>query len=185
VKPQEEKPWSNWRVAGLALLVLTSVAATGFVILFALFLLLKASVSPPPPQIKTDAAELRNLVALDIPISSVKWEVFRSPDDSFFPAPDISTELIAEIILADPGWFKSDGPLRSNWRLQVEFALPWLSEPFKSFMERATKKDDVLARSPNCGEFKSSIARIGRPVEGFICAAEGKILLHLTLNPET
>jgi hypothetical protein len=185
VKQQQEKPWSNWRVARLVLLVLTSVVAIGFVILFALFLLLKASVTAPPPQVKSDATELRDIVNLDIPISSVKWEVFRSPDDSFFPAPDVSTELIAEIVLADPSWFKPDGPIRSNWSLQAEFALPWLSDTFKRFMERATKKDDVIANAPNCGEFKSSIKQSGRPVEGFICAAEGKILLHLTLNPAT
>ena len=182
---QQKKPRSNLRVAGLVLLVSSLAAIAAILLLFAAFLILKASIQPPPPQINVDRDELTNLVDLDLPIASVKWQVFRWPDDSFFPVPDVSTELIAEITLADPNRYTPGAPLTSNWSLAPEFALPWLSDPFKALMKRATKKDDVIARAPNCGEFKSSIKSSGRPVHGFACAASGKVLIRLTLDSPT
>ncbi len=174
--PGKGKPRSILRIIFIVL-GLGALAVVGAIVILVAFLFWDA---PDAPKLNRDTAELRNKVNIDIPMTSVKWQIFRWPDGGFPPAPDPFTLLVAEIELADPAWFKPHGVVEYGAHAR-NAARPWLSEPFKSLMTKAATDQDALAAA-GCGRFESSMRSSGRPVSGFICKASGKILIYLTLD---
>jgi hypothetical protein len=175
--PLKSKPRSKMRIALLTITGLAALAAVGLAVIVGVWILWS---TPEAPKLNLDSAELRNTIDIDIPMKAAKWQIYQWPtDDGFLPTPDVYTLLVAEIELADPGWYKPDGQLKSM-QLKKDAARPWLSDAFKSLMTKAATDNRALADA-NCGTFNASIKTSGRPVNGFICASQGKVLLYLTL----
>jgi hypothetical protein len=73
------------------------------VLICALFLL-NGCREHTKPSSSVDATALQAIVTLPIPMKSVKWEIFYSPENpgGFLPTNIDSTQLIAEIEPSDP-----------------------------------------------------------------------------------
>ncbi len=157
------------------------LAVLGIIAVVIALFLWGMSTPRPAPLAKSDSTELRQFINIDIPITSVKWEIFRSPDDSFFPAPDVYSILIADIELSDPSWYKPRPVLTTRGDVMPESAREWLSQPFKDLMHRAPRDDNALAAF-KCSEFSTSIKSSGRVVDGYICPSPGRVLLYITVD---
>lgn len=179
IAQKQTKPPSFLRKAISMIVGLAGLAVAGVLVIFAIFMFSR----PSPPKVSNDIAELRNTINVDIPIAAVKWQIFRWPEDSFMATPDVFTLLVAEIELSDPAWFKPDGNLENGWDPH-DAARSWLSEPFKSLMKKTASDRNALTAA-GCGRFESSLKSSGRPVRGFICPAQGKVLVYLTLDAPT
>ena len=168
------------RIAALAGWLLLATLAL-FVILVAIVVWGWSRPSVAPAAI-SDSSALRQMINIDIPISAVKWEIFRYPDDQgFMPAPDVYTVLIAEIELSDPTWYKPHPALEERTGAMPGSSREWLSPPFKELMRKAATDDNALAAF-KCGAFTTSIRSSGRVVDGFICPSAGRVLFYLTVD---
>ena len=157
----------------MALLVITAI-----LVALGLWLLSRPHAIPPP---HVDSAGLRQFINIDIPITAVKWEIFKAPEDGFLPTPDPYTTLIAEIELSDPGWYQPQGMLTTRGQVRPESVRPWLSPLFKDLMHKATTDGHALAAF-KCEKLVTPIKSSGRVVQGFMCASSGKVLLHLLVD---
>ena len=168
------------RIAALVgWLLLATVVLGVTVVAVVLWVLSRPRAAPPA---NSDSSALRQMINIDIPISAVKWEIFRYPDDQgFMPAPDVYTVLIAEIELSDPTWYKPHPALEERTGAMPGSSREWLSPPFKELMRKAATDDNALAAF-KCGAFTTSIRSSGRVVDGFICPSAGRVLFYLMVD---
>jgi hypothetical protein len=141
-----------------------------------------ASTGPAPP-IETSIAELRKRIDIQIPIKSVQWQEFGSPEylGAGAPGPTDNVILVAEMETSDPNWFKPEPKSEFIMRVVPESARPWLSETFRTEMKKSMPKNDYRPTIP-CKDYSTTFTKTKHPVEGFICAVPGKVLLHLWVS---
>jgi hypothetical protein len=137
----------------------------------------------PAPPIETSIAELRKRIDIQIPIKSVQWQEFGSPEylGAGAPGPTDNVILVAEMETSDPNWFKPEPKSEFIMRVVPESARPWLSEPFRTEMKKSMPKNDYRPAIP-CKDYATTFTKTKHPVEGFICAVPGKVLLHLWIS---
>lgn len=141
------------------------------------------STNDPGPAIATSVAELRDRIDIQIPIESVKWQEFGSPEylGAGAAGPTDNVILVAEIVTSDPNWYKPEPKSNFIMRVVPESARPWLSEPFRTEMKNSMPKNDYRPTIP-CKDYSTTFTKTKNPVEGFVCALPGKVLLHLWIS---
>lgn len=158
-----------------------------FVVLLALSILYLLTRTPSPadpaPPVETSIAELRKRINIPIPIKSVQWQEFGSPEylGVGAPGPTDNIILVAEMATNDTDWFKAEPKSDFIMRVVPESARPWLSEPFRTEMKKSIPKNDYRPAIP-CKNYATTFTKTKNPVEGFICALPGKVLLHLWIS---
>lgn len=158
-----------------------------FVVLLALSITYLLTRTPAPtgpgPRIETSIAEFRKRIDIQIPIKSIKWQEFGSPEylGAGAPGPTDNVVLIAEMETSDPNWFKPEPKSEFIMRVVPESARPWLFEPFRIEMKKSMPKNDYRPAIP-CKDYSTTFTKTKNPVEGFICAVQGKVLLYLWIS---
>ncbi|WP_426105947.1 hypothetical protein [Massilia sp. TSP1-1-2] len=158
-----------------------------FVALLALSIMYLLTRTPAPtdpaPPIETSIAELRKRIDIQIPIKSVQWQEFGSPEylGAGAPGPTDNVILVAEMQTSESNWFKPEPTSEFIMRVVPESARPWLSEPFKAEMKKSMPRNDYRPAIA-CKDYSTTFTKTKNPVEGFICAAQGKVLLYLWIS---
>jgi hypothetical protein len=133
----------------------------------------------------SEMAAFRELVQLDVPIKSVKWEIFGTPEYSGgVPGPTDYITLIAEVESSDDDGVQQGQPTGVVW-IAPEAARPWLTEGFREMLAKNRGNDADLSSAYKCRRLQAKIKKDKTPVYGFICSDSGKSLIYLTLQENT
>lgn len=127
-------------------------------------------------------AELRNIVNIQIPATSGRWEVFETPEyRGGVPGPGDYVTLIGELTPSEQ--YKFDASARPTGKTFVapESARAWLSEPFRQLLEKNKGTNANMSGQFDCREYTTTLTKSGKPVSGFLCASADRILIYLTL----
>jgi hypothetical protein len=136
-------------------------------------------------RVSDDAIVLRNLIETDLPMNSVRWEVFSTPEyDGRVPGPTDYVTLIAVIEPVDSEKFQSRSKEGKVW-VAPGAVRPWLDEGFRWLLTKYRNHNMDLSGVPNCRKLQGRLRRAARPIEGFVCNAPGKSLIYLTLSDNT
>jgi hypothetical protein len=132
-------------------------------------------------RVSDDAAAFKNLVTIDIPYSTVRWEVFDTPEyTGGIPGPTDYITLVAQVTPATEHLSLRAGS-EIVW-LAPESARPWLDAEFGSFFLKNLQYSSVdLAKNPHCHSLSAMLTKTSQPVEGFACAGKAKMLIYLRL----
>lgn len=132
-------------------------------------------------KVSDDSVGLRNLVELELPIKTVRWEVFGTPEyTGGVPGPTDYITLIAEVSPADQKTFEARQETGTVW-IAPESARPWLTERFRLMLSTHRNTTVDLSRAFNCRRFEARIKTTGKIADGFICNDSGRSLVYLTL----
>lgn len=158
-------------------------AAMSLVVFVSLSVSACARDKPKPPQ-SEDVAALREMISIDFPLKSARWDVFGTPEYSGgVPGPTDYITLVAELEPAD-NWFSSLKEQTGTTPVVPEAARPWLSSSFRSLMEKNRSSNVDLSGQADCRKYATTVKKSGRPVQGFVCSDKGKLLMYLTLSAE-
>ncbi|MYN04513.1 hypothetical protein GTP41_20690 [Pseudoduganella sp. DS3] len=136
-----------------------------------------------PPQ-SEDAAALGAIISIEFPIKSARWDVFGTPEYSGgVPGPTDYITLMAELEPAD-NWFASLKEPTGTTAVVPEAARPWLTSSFRGLMEKSRNSNVDLSSHADCRKYATTVKKSGRPVQGFVCNDDGKLLMYLTLSSE-
>lgn len=136
-------------------------------------------------RVSDDATAFKNLVAIDIPYSTVRWEVFGTLEYAGgIPGPTDHITLVAQIVPT-----KEQPDLRAGseivW-LAPESARPWLDPDFSSFIRKNLQNSSVdLTKHPNCHSLSATLKKTSKAVKGFACSGKTKILIYLRIADYT
>lgn len=148
--------------------------------------LLLAGCTPevPKPGASDDLVKLREIIDLQIPARSGRWEVFGTPDYiGGVPGPTFLITLVAEL-RSEATWFDAQNERTGSVHIAPEAARPWLTEDLRQILERDKGSKVDLSSKANCRKYTTTLLKTGEPLEGFVCASAGRTLLHLTLWSE-
>jgi len=127
----------------------------------------------------TDQAELARLVKLDLPIKSVRWEVFGTPEYSGgVPGPTDYVTLIAEIAPAMP--VAQTNTAETAW-ITPGAARLWLSPDVRTLFTQHSNSQPVLSHLGNCAPLQAAVTKSGEKVQGFLCSSKASSVVYLTL----
>lgn len=132
--------------------------------------------------VSDDMSLFRNLIETDLPISSVRWEVFNTPEyTGGIPGPTDYVILIGEVEPAESERFQSGQNEGTVW-VAPDAVRPWLSKNFRSLLKKHRNGKMDLFIMKNCRKLKGKLRKAEKPIEGFICSGHGKSLIYLTLS---
>jgi hypothetical protein len=137
--------------------------------------------SQAPPTASRDIASLREVVDLNIPITSAKWEIFYHPEQTGGSMDNVeSTILVAEIEPADRMWHAArNTPLKYKW-LNPNDARPWISPELRIMLTG----DTIDEKKHNCTYYQTTGVTSRNQVSGFACLTNQKVLLYLVLSSD-
>jgi len=126
----------------------------------------------------TDQAELARLVKLDLPINTVRWEVFGTPEYAGgVPGPTDYVTLIAEI---EPAMSFAQTNTAETARITPDSARPWLSPDLRTLFTQHSNSQPVLSRVGNCAPLQAELTKSGEKVQGFLCSGKASSVVYLT-----
>jgi hypothetical protein len=132
-----------------------------------------------------DLAAFRDLVEVDVPITSIRWEIFGTPEyTGGVPGPTDYVTLIAEVETSSQDMYRRSPATGAEW-IAPEAARPWLTEGFRAMLAKNRGNNADLPSSYNCRKLLARFKKDKMPVEGFICSDAGKSLIYLTLEDNT
>jgi hypothetical protein len=136
-------------------------------------------------RVSNDVTLFQSLIETDLSISSVRWEVFGTPEYSGgVPGPTDYVTLIAEVEPADSARFQSRSREGRVW-IAPESARPWLVEGFRSLLGKHRNRNLDLSLMPNCRKLQGKLKKTSKLVEGFVCNDHGKSLIYFALSDNT
>ena len=146
-------------------------------LLLLLMILLIGCESDSRNKVSANVADFKDLVLPDYSISSIRWEVFGTPEHvGGVPGPTDYVTLIAAI--------HSTAPIQLNagtiW-LVPEAARPWLTPRFRSLFNRYRNTSVKLSSLPRCYPLRGILKKSGRQVDGFGCNEANRSVIYLTL----
>lgn len=134
------------------------------------------------PEVSDNLSKLREIINLQVPAKSVRWEVFGTPEHKGgVPGPTDFVTLVAEIE-ADQGWLESYTKPTGITYIAPEAARSWISNEFRTMLAKNRNKELDLSSKENCRWFGTTLKKTGKPVDGFVCGNANKILLYITLE---
>jgi hypothetical protein len=94
------------------------------------------SMEAPKQGVSEDLSALREIIDLQIPAKSARWEIFGTPEykDGIPGLTDYVT-MIAELRLSDPRWLQTKKEPTGVTFVAPEAARPWMDLPFRLLME--------------------------------------------------
>ena len=126
----------------------------------------------------TDQAELARMVKLDLPINTVRWEVFGTPEHAGgVPGPTDYVTLIAEIAPAIP--VAPANTAETAW-ITPGSARPWLSPNVKTLFTQHSNSQPVISHLGNCAPLQAELTKSGEKVQGFLCSGKASSVVYLT-----
>lgn len=137
----------------------------------------------PKPGVSEDLSALREIINLQIPVQSARWEVFGTPEyTGGVPGPTDYVTMVAELRLSAPHWLETNKEPTGVTFVAPEAARPWMNVPFRRLMEKNRGANTDLSRQEQCSKFETTLRKTGKPVVGFLCARADQLLLYLTLS---
>ena len=94
------------------------------------------------------------------------------------PGPTDYVTLVAEIDNVEANWFAGLQENPGAFSAVPGSARGWLSPYFKSLL---ASLEDGKEQIPGCKRYKSTVAKSGRTVMGFVCEHNNKLLVYLNL----
>lgn len=138
------------------------------------------------PKVSDSTAALREIVDVSVPLKSARWEIYGTPEyTGGVPGPTDYITLIAELELADQGWFGKQPNVAASTYITPEAARAWLSGPFQTLLKQNRNSTIELPGAYNCRKYSSRLKKTGNPVNGFVCQVNDKTLLYLALSQTT
>lgn len=135
--------------------------------------------------VSTDVAALQKIVRLDFTTSSVKWEVFGTPEyKGGVPGPTDFQTLIAEVSPVDPAAFAAR-PASGKFWIAPEAARSWLFAPFRNMLAIQKNKPFELSNWHDCRALNATLSQTGTAVTGFGCIEGERMLVYLTIADST
>ncbi|MYN18397.1 hypothetical protein GTP81_16725 [Rugamonas sp. FT107W] len=135
------------------------------------------------PGVSDKLSALREVVNVQIPATSARWEAFGTPEyKGGVPGPTDFTTLIAELQPADGAWFAAQNETAGTSFIAPEAARPWLSEPFRHLLAEHKNTTADLSALRDCRPYATTLKKSGSPVQGFVCGGDRRLLLYLTLS---
>lgn len=136
---------------------------------------------PKKPRVSDDIGALQGVVQIAIPATSIKWEIYKVPDDEglFAIGPVDYVQLVAEVVPGERSWFARQPDDGSTLSAGPDAARGWLSPAFRTLL--ADPKTE-WRRSARCKSHRTTVTSSGRPVKGFVCEHGGLLLLYLMLS---
>jgi len=148
-------------------------------------LLIGCNMKSESRKMSTDLSALQKIVILDMAPTSVKWEIFGTPEyTGGAPAPTDYITLIAEISSTENDKFKSMQPAGDIW-IAPESARPWLSIYFRTMLEKSRNVTVDFSKRPECRSLIATLRQTKKMVKGFSCNRDGRTLLYLTVADYT
>ncbi|GJI93838.1 hypothetical protein RugamoR57_05560 [Duganella caerulea] len=138
------------------------------------------------PSVSDNLSALREVINVQIPAASARWEVFGTPEyTGGVPGPTDFTTLIAELQPADGAWFASQKETVGTSFIAPEAARPWLSGPFRHLLAEHKNTTADLSTLGDCHPYTTTLKKSGSPVQGFVCGEDRRLLLYLALSELT
>lgn len=138
------------------------------------------------PSVSDNLSALREVVNVQIPSTSARWEIFGTPEyKGGVPGPTDFTTLVAELQPTDATWFDSQEEAAGKFFVAPEAVRSWLSEPFRRLLAEYKNTTADLSDRSNCRRYSTTLRKTGSPVSGFICTGDRSLLLYLTLSAPT
>lgn len=135
--------------------------------------------------VSRDIGALQQIVKISITARETKWEIFGTPEDKGggAPGPTDYKTLVAEISPTDPTWIsRLTDDVGKVW-IAPESSRPWLSPYFQTLLR---KPGADLSKMDRCKKYQVQLTKTGEFVDGFVCAHEGLLLIHVKLlGPST
>jgi hypothetical protein len=153
--------------------------------LVAAILFIGCNMKNESEKMSTDISALQKILILDIAMPSGKWEIFGTPEyTGGAPAPTDYLTLIAEISSTENDKFNSTPPAGDIW-IAPESARPWLSNNFRTMLDKSKNLTVNFSGHPECRSLKAALRQTKEMVEGFSCNRDGRTLLYLTVADYT
>lgn len=136
---------------------------------------------PQRPFPSDDIGALQGIVQIPIPARSIKWEIYKVPDDEglFAFGPVDYVQLVAEIVPGERTWFARQPQDGARLSIGPGAARAWLTPHFRALL---ATEDDRRWRGTNCKRHHTTVTSSGRRVEGVVCEHQGLLLLYLMLS---
>lgn len=136
-------------------------------------------------QSSKDIISFYNLVDIQLPVKSIRWEVFGTPEyTGGVPGPTDYVTLIAEVQPVDSKKIRFGNKAGIIWIVH-EAARPWLSEEFHSMLAKYKNSSIDFSNLSNCKRLQGKLKKTRMPIDGFICFKSHKSLIYLTLSKTT
>jgi len=146
-----------------------------------IFLFGGCSFEDPKPQ-SEDIAALREVINIDFPVKSARWEIFGTPENTgWVPGPTDFYTLIAEL-KPEHDWFHGITEPMDETFIVPEAARPWLTKYFRDLMDKNKHSTTDLYGQADCRKFATTVRTSGRLVRGFMCDHSQEILLYLRVS---
>jgi hypothetical protein len=141
------------------------------------------SMEDPIPTPSDNLSALREIVNLQIPAKSGRWEVFSTPDyKGGIPGPTDYTTLVAELESSQLHWLNAfKEPAGVNY-VAPEAGRLWLREPFRQLLLKNKNSRADLSQQSHCRKYQTALKKTDKPVDGFVCADGDHLLVYLTLS---
>lgn len=152
-----------------------------FLIVSLVFFLFGCDMSEDKQKVSKDLVAFKNMIALDIPIKTVTWEVFGTPEhNGGVPGPTDFLTLIAEIEpVSDEEILNSDTG-KSVW-IAPESPRPWLEKEFRNLLEISKNSSFDVSLKKNCRSISGTLKQTGKAVNGLACEGNKKILIYFQI----
>lgn len=130
----------------------------------------------------SDIAAFQQVVELDLPIRSVRWEVFGTPEYSIgAPGPTDFVTLIAEVPALDQEVIRKRSKAGTVW-IAPEAARPWLSGTNRTMLAKHRNASVNLSHFLDCRAVHGKLRKTGLTVHGFVCNSQESALVYVTLG---
>lgn len=137
-------------------------------------------------KVSKDIVKLKELVTLDVPITSAQWEVFGTPEyTGGVPGPTDYITLVAELQLTEPSQFQALPALSGKQFLVPEANRAWLSSVFRHALTEKGTSASEFPPTLSCKRYTSTVRKSSRAANGFLCHDGKSYLLYLTLSART
>jgi hypothetical protein len=149
--------------------------------LFAGLYLMGCTMEDQSSNVSTDIVKLQELVIFDFIPTSVKWEVFGTPEyTGGLPGPTDYVTLIAEFPSIQQTVFANMPAAAEIW-IAPESGRKWLSDPFRLLLEMQKNVTTDFSTNPDCRSISATLRRTRERVNGLACIQAGKLMVYLTI----
>ena len=132
-------------------------------------------------KVSTDVNTFNSLVTIDIPLKSVSWEVFGTPEyTGGVPGPTDYVTLIAQ---AESPNNTKHAQVRAATPVGIapESARPWLDPEFRRWLENSKNTTVDISKTGNCRTLTGLLNKTKKSVTGFACEGKTKTLIYLRI----
>jgi hypothetical protein len=137
------------------------------------------------PEFSSDLQKLQTIIKIDAEIRSVRWEVFGTPEyTGGVPGPTDYVTLVAEAEIAASQKLSGLATAGTTW-IAPEAPRVWLSENFKTLLDRYRNGYLDYSAVPACAPVKALLVSTNRVIEGLACRDAAKTLLYFTIADNT